>query len=134
MGYELRVERESPLAYAELAEPSVAEAGFGVRGSQESGEVVARHEGGHEGGVHVVAAWRQAGARGAGALTGEPLSDWQVAQLVRLSDALGARLVGEDGEVYRVRDGVVEQVSGSSVFEFGKMEEILAIGPAQWSE
>ncbi|MEV5411676.1 hypothetical protein AB0K60_22910 [Thermopolyspora sp. NPDC052614] len=130
MGYELRVERESPLAYAELAEPSVAEAGFGVRGSQESGEIVARHEDG----VHVVAAWRQAGAGATGALTGEPLSDWQVAQLVRLSDVLGARLVGEDGEVYRVRDGVVEQVSGSSVFEFGKMEEILAIGPAQWSE
>jgi hypothetical protein len=51
MGYELRVERESPLAYAELAEPSVAEAGFGVRGSQESGEIVTRHEGGvHAGG------------------------------------------------------------------------------------
>jgi hypothetical protein len=129
MGYELRVERDSPLAFAELAEPSVAEAGFGLRGSQESGEIVARHEDG----VHPVAAWRQAEG-GAGALTGEPLSDWQVAQLVRLSDALGARLVGEDGELYRVRDGVVEQVSGSSVFEFGKMEEILAAGPAQWSE
>lgn len=129
MGYELRVERDSPLAFAELAEPSVAEAGFGLRGSQESGEIVARHEDG----VHPVATWRQAEA-GAGALTGEPLSDWQVAQLVRLSDALGARLVGEDGELYRVRDGVVEQVSGSSVFEFGKMEEILAAGPAQWSE
>lgn len=129
MGYELRVERDSPLAYAELAGPSVAEAGFGVRGSQESGEVIARHENG----VHLVASWRRAPA-GVPALTGEPASDWQVAQLVRLSDTLGARLVGEDGEVYRVRDGVVEQVNGSSVFEFGKMDEILGNGPAQWSE
>lgn len=129
MGYELRVERDSPLAYAELAEPSVAEAGFAVRGSQESGEIIARHESE----VHTVAAWQQAAADG-GTVSGEPLSDWQVAQLVRLSDALGGRLVGEDGEIYRVRDGVVEQVSGSTVFEFGKMEEILAAGPAQWSE
>lgn len=129
MGYELRVERESPLAYAELTEPSVAEAGFGVRGSAEAGEIVARHADG----VHLVASWRQS-APDAGALTGEPMSDWQVAQLVRLSEVLGGRLVGEDGEFYRLRDGIVEQVSESTVYEFGKVEEILAAGPAQWSE
>jgi hypothetical protein len=129
MGYELRVERESPLTYAELAEPPVAEAGFGVRGTPESGEIVARHTDGE----HLVASWRQA-EPDAGALVGEPMSDWQGAQLVRLSEALGGRLVGEDGEYYRVRDGVVEQVSDSTVYEFGKMEEILAAGPAQWSE
>ncbi|GGM84040.1 hypothetical protein GCM10010106_33390 [Thermopolyspora flexuosa] len=128
MGYQLRVERDSPLAYAELAEPAVTEAGFAVRGSQDGVEIVARHADGE----HLVASWRQ--EAGSGSVTGEPVSDWQVAQLVRLSEALGGRLVGEDGEFYRLRDGVVEQVSGSHVYEFGKIEEILAAGPAQWSE
>ncbi|GAA5083402.1 hypothetical protein HNP84_003612 [Thermocatellispora tengchongensis] len=121
MGYELRVERESPLAFAELA-GTIARAGFELRGSQESGEVVARH--GDT--AHAVAIWR-------GRLYGEPASDWQVAQLAVLSQTLGARLVGEDGEVYAIRDGIVEQVNGGAGYEFGKLEEILAAGPAQWS-
>jgi hypothetical protein len=123
MGYELRVERESPLAYAELAGATVAEAGFGLRGSPESGEVVARHADD----VHKVAAW-------SGKLSGQPTSDWQVAQLARLSELLGARLVGEDGETYSIRDGIVEQVNGSAGYEFGKLDEILANGPTAWSE
>ena len=70
---------------------------------------------------HLVASWRRS-EDDSGSVTGEPVSDWQVAQLVRLSEALGGRLVGEDGEFYRLRDGVVEQVSGSHVYEFGKIE------------
>jgi hypothetical protein len=123
MGYELRVERESPLSYAELASATVAEAGFGLRGSQESGEIIARH-GDH---VHRIAVWN-------GRLAGEPTSDWQVAQLARLAELFGARLAGEDGEAYGIRDGIVEQVNGSSGYEFGKLDEILADGPADWSE
>jgi hypothetical protein len=118
MGYELRVVRESPLAFAELAK-AIAPAGFGLRGSD---EIVA----GHEGAAHTVARWR-------GRLVGEPGSDWQVAQLLRLSAALGARLVGEDGEVYRLRDGVMEVESGGSVMEMGKFDEIIDAGPAAWS-
>ncbi|WP_433497876.1 hypothetical protein ACQP1K_23620 [Sphaerimonospora sp. CA-214678] len=122
MGYELRVEREAPLAYAELASVLSAEAGFELRGSQEAGEVVAFHG---DSAYHV-AAW-------SGRLFGTPGSDWQVAQLARITDLVGARLVGEDGESYGIRDGVVEQVNGSSAYEFGKLEEIIAAGPAEWS-
>ncbi|GAA3682528.1 hypothetical protein GCM10022224_053670 [Nonomuraea antimicrobica] len=118
MGYELRVVRESPLAFAELAR-AIAPAGFELR---ESEEIVA----GHAGGTHPVARWR-------GQLIGEPGSDWQVAQLLRLSAALGARLVGEDGEVYALRDGVIEVTSGGGVFEIGKFDEIIDAGPAAWS-
>ncbi|TMR94322.1 hypothetical protein [Nonomuraea basaltis] len=118
MGYELRVVRESPLAFAELAK-AIAPAGFGLRGSD---EIVARHAGG----THAVARW-------AGHLVGEPGSDWQVAQLLRLSAALGGRLVGEDGEVYAVRDGVIEVEAGGSVVEIGKFDEIIDAGPAAWS-
>lgn len=121
MGYELRVERESPLAYAELAD-AITKAGFELRGSAEDGEIIARH--GDT--AHPVATWR-------GRLYGEPVSDWQVAQLARLSGTVGGRLVGEDGEVYMIRDGIVEQVSGDSRYEFGKLEEILAAAPEQWS-
>jgi hypothetical protein len=122
MGYELRVERDAPLAYAELASVVSAEAGFELRGSQEAGEVVARH-----GDIaHHVAAW-------SGRLAGQPSSDWQVAQLARLTDLVGARLVGEDGEAYAIRDGILEQVNGSSNFEFGKLEEIIDAGPTEWS-
>ncbi|GAA3623459.1 hypothetical protein GCM10022419_131390 [Nonomuraea rosea] len=118
MGYELRVVRESPLAFAELAK-AIAPAGFELRGSD---EIVARHRAG----THVVARWQ-------GQLAGEPGSDWQVAQLLRLSAVLGARLVGEDGEVYALRDGVMEVVSGGSVMEMGKFDEIIESGPAAWS-
>lgn len=121
MGYELRVERESPLAYADLTE-AVAEAGFELRGSAEHGEVIARHEDT----AHLVAIWR-------GRLYGEPASDWQVAQLARLSATLDAQLVGEDGEIYAIRDGIVEQRSGDTCYEFGKVEEILSTAPVQWS-
>jgi hypothetical protein len=122
MGYELRVERESPLAYAELASVLSAEAGFELRGSQEAGEVVAWHGDS----VHPVATW-------SGTLAGRPGSDWQVAQLARLSELVGARLVGEDGEMYGIRNGIVEQINGSLSYEFGKLEEIIAAGPAEWS-
>ncbi|GLW07555.1 hypothetical protein Misp01_26850 [Microtetraspora sp. NBRC 13810] len=122
MGYELRVKRESPLAYAELAN-AVERAGFELRGSHEAGEVFARH--GEE--AHAVAAWRDG-------LAGEPASDWQVAQLIRLCEMVGGSLVGEDGEVYAARDGIVEQVNNGTSYEFGKMDEILAAGPAQWSQ
>ncbi len=122
MGYELRVERESPLAYAELASVVSAEAGFELRGSHEAGEVFARHGDS----VHPVATW-------SGRLIGKPGSDWQVAQLARLSELVGARLVGEDGEAYGIRNGIVEQINGSSSFEFGKLDEIIAAGPAEWS-
>ncbi|MER5998861.1 hypothetical protein ACIHFD_60210 [Nonomuraea sp. NPDC051941] len=118
MGYELRVVRESPLAFAELAR-AIAPAGFGLRGDD---EIVAAHRGG----THAVARWQ-------GHLVGEPGSDWQVAQLVRLSAALGARLVGEDGEVYALRDGVIEVVTGGSAMEIGKFEEIIEAGPAAWT-
>lgn len=122
MGYELRVEREAPLAYAELASVLSAEAGFELRGSPEAGEVVAWHGDS----AHHVASW-------SGRLFGTPGSDWQVAQLARLTELVGARLVGEDGETYAIRDGIVEQVNGSSTYEFGKLEEILAAGPTEWS-
>ncbi|MGI5287108.1 hypothetical protein ACQEVF_27735 [Nonomuraea polychroma] len=118
MGYELRVVRESPLAYAELAR-AIAPAGFELRGSD---EIVT----GHAGGRHTVARWH-------GQVVGEPGSDWQVAQLLRLSTALGARLVGEDGEVYRLRDGVMEVETGGDVAEIGKFDEIIDAGPAAWS-
>ncbi|GII93051.1 hypothetical protein [Sinosporangium siamense] len=120
MGYELRVERESPLPYAELA-GAVLAVGFELHGSAEAGEVVARH--GQA--AHVVGSWN-------GALRGQPGSDWQVAQLARLAKALGGRLTGEDGELYVVRDGIVEQVSGNSVFALGKLDEILGEGPTAW--
>jgi hypothetical protein len=122
MGYELRVERESPLAYAELAKALTAEAGFALRGSPEAGEVIAWHGDA----VHSVATW-------SGRLIGRPSSDWQVAQLARLSELLGARLIGEDGEAYGIRNGIVELISGSSSHEFGKLEEIISAGPAEWS-
>jgi hypothetical protein len=118
MGYELRVVRESPLAFAELAR-AIAPAGFELRESQ---EIVARHA--H--GTHPVARW-------ADQVIGEPGSDWQVAQLIRLSAVLGARLVGEDGEVYALRDGVIEVWSGGTAMEIGKFAEIIDAGPAQWS-
>ncbi|GAA1666198.1 hypothetical protein AB0C27_37970 [Nonomuraea sp. NPDC048882] len=118
MGYELRVVRESPLAFAELAK-AIAPAGFELRGSE---EIVA----GHGGGTHAVARWH-------GQLVGEPGSDWQVAQLLRLATALGARLMGEDGEVYALRDGVIEVSTGGSVVEIGKFEEIIDAGPSAWS-
>ncbi|QYC44818.1 hypothetical protein Nocox_36320 [Nonomuraea coxensis DSM 45129] len=118
MGYELRVVRESPLAFADLAK-AIAPAGFELRGSD---EIVI----GHDGRAHQVARWT-------GSVVGEPGSDWQVAQLLRLSAALGARLVGEDGEVYRLRDGVMEVESGGSVAELGKFEEIIDAGPAAWT-
>ncbi|WP_169987157.1 MULTISPECIES: hypothetical protein [unclassified Microbispora] len=121
MGYELRVERDAPLAYAELASVS-AQAGFELRGSHEAGEIVARHGDS----VHPVATW-------SGRLFGQPGSDWQVAQLARLTDLMGARLLGEDGEAYGIRNGVVEQINGSSSYEFGKLEEIIAAGPTEWS-
>jgi hypothetical protein len=122
MGYELRVERESPLAYAELAN-ALARAGFELRGSPEAAEIVAPHQSGW----HAVAGWQ-------GRLTGQPASDWQVAQFARLCELIGGRLVGEDGEVYRIRDGIVEQMNGGATYEFGKVEEILSAGPAQWSQ
>lgn len=118
MGYELRVVRESPLAFAELAK-AIAPAGFELRGTD---EIVA----GHGGELHAVARWRDQ-------LVGEPGSDWQVAQLLRLSSALGARLVGEDGEVYALRDGVMEVETPGGVTELGKFEEIVEAGPAAWS-
>lgn len=121
MGYELRVVRESPLAFAELAK-AIAPAGFELRGSGEAEEIVA----GHDGGKHAVARWR-------GQVVGEPGSDWQVAQLLRLSAALGARLVGEDGEVYTLRDGVIEVLSGGAAMEIGKFDEIIDAGPAAWT-
>ncbi|GII57020.1 hypothetical protein Pth03_54090 [Planotetraspora thailandica] len=122
MGYELRVEREAPLAYAELASVISADAEFELRGSQETGELVALHANS----AHRVATW-------SGKLACQPASDWQVAQLARLADMLGARLVGEDGEAYIVKDGIVEQISGSATYEFGKLEQIIAAGPIEWS-
>ncbi|MFS1300386.1 hypothetical protein [Streptosporangium longisporum] len=121
MGYELRVQRPAPLAFAELA-AVLGQAGFEFRGTQEAGEILARHDGV----VHVVAVWN-------GGLSGAPGSDWQVAQLARVSALLGARLVGEDGESYAIRDGLVEQLNGSTAYEFGTLDEILAAGPTVWS-
>ncbi|MDA0636537.1 hypothetical protein OUY22_24240 [Nonomuraea sp. MCN248] len=118
MGYELRVVRESPIALADLVK-AVEAAGFGLRGSD---EIVARHGDGD----HAVGAWR-------GQVVGEPGSDWQVAQLVRLSGALGARLVGEDGEVYALRDGVVEVLADGTALAIGAFDEMLAAGPAAWT-
>ncbi|MGW4643475.1 hypothetical protein ACWEN6_33505 [Sphaerisporangium sp. NPDC004334] len=123
MGYELRVQCESPLAYAELTEVTAsADAGLELRGTPESGQIFARH-GETE---HAVAVWQ-------GRLYGEPTSDWQVAQLARLAGMLGGSLVGEDGEAYGIREGIVEQVNGEATYEFGKLEEIISLGPAQWS-
>ncbi|WP_248963675.1 hypothetical protein [Sphaerisporangium perillae] len=123
MGYELRVQRESPLAYAELTKVTAsADAGLELRGTPEDGAVFARH-GDAE---HAIAIWR-------GRLFGEPTSDWQVAQLARLAGLIGGSLVGEDGETYGIREGIVEQVNGEATYEFGKVEEILSLGPAQWS-
>lgn len=118
MGYELRVVREAPLAFSELAK-AIAPAGFGLRGS---GEIVT----GHAGDTHVVGHWRDQ-------VIGEPGSDWQVAQLVLLAAALGARLVGEDGESYMLRDGIVELVAGGSVVEIGKFHEMIEAGPDAWT-
>ncbi|HEX4817714.1 MAG TPA: hypothetical protein VFV66_33660 [Nonomuraea sp.] len=118
MGYELRVVRDSPLAYADLVR-AIAPAGFELR---ESDEIVT----GHAGGAHLVARWD-------GQLVGEPGSDWQVAQLLRLATALGARLVGEDGEVYTLRDGIVEVDAGGEVAEIGKLHEMIDAGPSAWS-
>ncbi|GIH27336.1 hypothetical protein Aph01nite_56460 [Acrocarpospora phusangensis] len=133
MGYELRVEREIPLGYTELAKslsadtsPEASEAGFELRGLREAGEVVVRFGDA----THTVATWATSACR----LVGEPASDWQLAQLAVLSGLVGGRLTGEDGEVYAVRDGILEQVSGSSTLEFGKLEELLAAGPSSWSE
>ncbi|MFC4532441.1 hypothetical protein [Sphaerisporangium dianthi] len=123
MGYELRVHRESPLAYAEITEVTAsADAGLELRGTPESGQVFARH-GEAE---HAVASWQ-------GRLFGEPTSDWHVAHLARLAEMLGGGLIGEDGEAYGIRDGIVEQVNGEATYEFGKLEELLVLGPAQWS-
>ncbi|GII29642.1 hypothetical protein [Planotetraspora mira] len=122
MGYELRVERAAPLAYAELASVISAGAGFELRGTPEAGELVAWHGDS----AHHIATW-------SGRLAGRPGSDWQVAQLARVADMLGGWLVGEDGETYGLRNGVVEQVNGSATYEFGKLEEIVAAGPTEWS-
>lgn len=124
MGYELRVERESPLDYAELARVLDGEAGYELRGSPESGEVVASAGDA----AHTVATWNGAHGR----LSGTPVSDWHVAQLARVAELLGGRLVGEDGEEYGIRVGILEQVHGSTVFEFGKLDEIIAAGPEPW--
>ncbi|WP_157249569.1 hypothetical protein [Nonomuraea typhae] len=117
MGYELRVVRESPLAFAELAR-AIAPAGFELSAAE---EIVVKH--GDD--THVVGRWRDQ-------IVGQPGSDWHVAQLVRLSSLLGGRLVGEDGEVYALTDGVVELISGGTVAEIGKFDEIVAAGPASW--
>jgi hypothetical protein len=117
MGYELRVIRDSPLALAELAR-AIAPAGFELGASE---EIVARHRDT----AHTVGRWR-------GQIVGEPDSDWHVAQLVRLSTVVGGRLVGEDGEVYLLTDGVVELVSGHTATEVGKFDVIIEAGPAAW--
>ena len=49
--------------------------------------------------------------------------------MARVAALLGARLVGEDSESYAIRDGLVEQINGSTAYEFGKLGEILAAGP-----
>jgi hypothetical protein len=56
-----------------------------------------------------------------------------VAQLVRLSAVLGARLMGEDGEMYTLRDGVIEVLSGGDAMVIGKFDEIIEAGPAAWT-
>ncbi|MFD1940283.1 MULTISPECIES: hypothetical protein [Nonomuraea] len=111
MSYELHVERESPLAFAELAR-AMAPAGFSLR---EPGEILAGEE------RRPVAHWRDR-------VVGTPASDWDVAQLVRLAAAVGGRLRGEDGEHYYLRDGVIE-VDGDAI---GKIDEILREGPSAW--
>ncbi|MFC4587482.1 hypothetical protein [Sphaerisporangium corydalis] len=122
MGYELRVQRESPLAYADLTRVTgQADAGLELRGTPEAAEVFARHDGGE----HAIASW-------GGRLYGKPASDWEVAQLARLAGMVGGSLVGEDGEAYGIRDGIVEQVNGAASYEFGKLEEILSFGPVPW--
>ncbi|GAA0987976.1 hypothetical protein GCM10009555_068510 [Acrocarpospora macrocephala] len=133
MGYELRVEREIPLGYTELARslsaetsPEAAGAGFELRGLREAGEVVVRFGDA----THTIATWSTSACR----LVGEPASDWQLAQLAVLSELVGGRLAGEDGEIYSIRDGILEQTGSASVLEFGKLEEILAAGPSSWSE
>ncbi|GAA3474086.1 hypothetical protein [Nonomuraea roseola] len=111
MSYELHVERESPLAFAELAK-AMAPAGFSLRGQ---GEILVGDE------PRPVAQWRER-------VVGRPSSDWDVAQLVRLAAVLGGRLLGEDGEHYYLRDGVIE-VDGDPI---GKIDQILGEGPAAW--
>ncbi|MEV0591506.1 hypothetical protein [Nonomuraea cavernae] len=117
MGYELRVVREAPIAFPDLAK-AISPAGFELR---ETHEIVARHGGG----THAVGRWQ-------GQLVGEPGSDWQVAQLVRVATLLGARLVGEDGEIYALRDGVLEVLADGTAMEMGKFDEIIEAGPAEW--
>src|SRR5690606_32869171 len=117
MGYELRVVRESPIALADLAK-AVERAGFELR---ESDEIVARHGDG----AHPVGAWR-------GEVVGEPGSDWQVAQLVRLSAALGGRLVGEDGEVYALRGGAAGVLSDGAANGLGTVFVARLAVPGQW--
>ena len=126
MGYVLRVEREIPLGYAELDRSISGDAGFELRGLREAGEVVVRLGDATE----TIATWATSACR----LGGEPASDWHLAQLTVLSGVVGGRLTGEDGEIYQIRDGILEQVSGDSGFEFGKLDEILAAGPGSWSE
>jgi len=122
MGYELRVVRESPLAFGELAR-AIAPAGFELRASDGGwDEIVTRHGAA----THAVGAWR-------GQVIGEPGSDWQVAQLVRLATALGARLIGEDGELYMLREGVVEVLTGGTAMELGRLHEMIEAGPAAWT-
>ncbi|NUR91838.1 MAG: hypothetical protein HOY71_47840 [Nonomuraea sp.] len=113
MGYELRVVREAPLAPADLAK-AIAPAGFQLRGSE---EILA--------GDHRVGTWH-------GQIVGEPDSDWHLAQLLRLAAAVGGRLVGEDGESYGVRDGVIEVVADGVATEVGKFDQIVEAGPASW--
>ena len=118
MGYELRVERESPLVFSETAK-AVTPAGFELR---ETGEILARHVGG----ARPVANWGDP-------VIGVPGNDWEVAQLVLLSQALGGRLTGEDGELYTLRDGMIEVVAGGDAMPIGAFDEIMAKGPADWS-
>ncbi|MFI6598756.1 hypothetical protein ACIBHX_21075 [Nonomuraea sp. NPDC050536] len=113
MGYELRVVRESPLAFAEVAK-AIAPAGFELRGSDEIAV-----------GDHGIGTWR-------GQIVGEPASDWHLAQLLRLAAAVGGRLMGEDGESYAVRDGVIEVIADGVAMEVGKFDQIVAAGPASW--
>lgn len=113
MGYELRVVRESPLAFAEVAK-AIARAGFELRGSD---EIVA--------GDHRIGTWR-------GQVVGAPDSDWHLAQLLRLAAAVGGKLMGEDGESYGVRDGVIEVVADGVAMEVGKFDQIVEAGPESW--
>ncbi|RJL33499.1 hypothetical protein [Bailinhaonella thermotolerans] len=121
MGYELRLERDQPLTVDEVSRVLETE---GDLSFLESRDVVVDG--------NVVARW--SGDPGSGKLAGQPSSDWHVAWLARLADVFGARLTGEDGEVYTIRDGIVEQRSNGKVHEFGKLEEILAAGLVEWNE